>query len=157
MTAVYSSEIEISFGHTWGMDDFIQQLAKYNREHPTMKAPLDEVVWQDYDWFNDARITTGVKHIQSLLKANGFPPDTPQYLIGWNTDYKDNLPPPPASKTLPQHAVYIVAMIVEQLNLGDQGLNRAYFWPFDYDFLLRNSALVTIPFPERMMGGEEGG
>lgn len=146
---VYSSELEISMGHSWGMDNFIEKLAGYNRQNPNMKVTLDEVLWQDYDWRSDGGIAIGVKHVQSVLKANGFPIQTPQALMGWNKNAD-------LQYTQPQLAVYIAAMMIEQLNLGELGLSRAYFWPFDYDFQAPNSGLVTIPYPEQDMGGEEG-
>ncbi len=151
MTSTYSSEMNRAYGHGFGMDDFVAALAERKRLHPDQSITLDEVIWQDYDWQRNDTLADGVEHVRAVLARNGFSPDTPQVLIGWNTGYEPERP-----KSLFEHASYVAAMIIEQLNMGERGIQRGYLWPFDYDYQFPNIAAVEIPYPEQTLGGEPG-
>jgi hypothetical protein len=133
----------------WGMEEFLKALAAHNAAQPDDAAALDEVVWQDYEWTPGTRLAEGVAYLREILPQYGYPADTPQVIVGWNKQFTAG-PIPCDTITSQQRAAYFAANIIEQLNPGgERGLARAYLWPFDDDRVCVNTALISVPMPER--------
>lgn len=147
MTTSYTSKNYAGTGATWGMEEFLSKLAAYNKDQPRYRVTLDEVVWQHYD--SDERLAVGVDHVRRILPQHGFAAGTPQAVLGWNMQFT-SVPIPCATISRQRRAAFFAANIIEQLNPeGRRGLARAYIWPFDDDDVCVNTALISVPLPER--------
>ncbi len=158
MTIAASKEHVKQYGETWGMEDFLAALARHNAAYPDLQVTLDEVVWQEYDYTGNLRLLTSAALVRDMLAENGFPPDTPQVVLGWTKQF-DNDPMPCAEISRQQFAAYIASNIVEQFGPPEsmRGVTRGYLYDFDYDGVCPNMSLVSAPVPERPGEWQFGG
>ena len=148
-TISYATAINKAKGWaTWGFDEFIAGLAQYNAKNPGSAVTLDKVAWQDYDWTRSGRLSDGVAHVRQVLARHGFSPRMPLVVIGWNTNYGDNIGEivPCGTDALARRASFFVSNIIRELAPGGQrGLSEAYLWPFDHDNGCPRLAVITAP------------
>lgn len=148
-TISYATAINKAKGWaTWGFDEFIGGLAQYNTRNPGSAVTLDKVTWQDYDWTRSGRLSDGVAHVRQVLARHGLSPRMPLVVIGWNTNYGDNIGEivPCGTDSLARRASFFVSNIIRELAPGGQrGLSEAYLWPFDHDNGCPRLAVITAP------------
>jgi hypothetical protein len=149
MTIAASKEHVKQYGETWGMEDFLAALARHNAAYPDLRVTLDEVVWQGYDYTGNLRLASSAALVRDMLAKNGFPPGTPQVVLGWTKQF-DNDPMPCAEISRQQFAAYIASNIVEQFGPPEsaRGVKRGYLYNFDYDGVCPNMSLISVPVPE---------
>ena len=134
----------------WSVDEFLDEIEHYNAAHAGERVTVDEIAYQDYNWYGHG-LAEGVVAANAVRSKHGLPSKTPLVVVGWN----DGLGSGPS---LQQRAAYVVSNIMTELSPKGRPrtLSRAYLWPFDNDYSIYGLAPVVMPYHAVSYSGDDG-
>ena len=134
----------------WSLDEFLEEIDRYNAAHPGERATVDEIAYQDYNWHGHG-LAEGVVAANAVRSKHRLPSKTPLVVVGWNASLAND-------QSLQQRAAYVVSNIMTELAPKGRPhtLSRAYLWPFDNDYSVYGLAPVVMPYHAVSYSGDDG-